>query len=70
MKKFLRSLAFWAMTLAGGLYGAGTQAAGLPLVIPAEDPGGGNYKVNLILDASQISSNQPSSTEGADYGLL
>lgn len=70
MKKFLRSLAFWAMTLAGGLYGANAHAAGLPPAIPAEDPGGGNYKVNLILDASQISSNQPSSTEGADYGLL
>lgn len=31
MKKFLRSLAFWAMTLAGGLYGANAHAAGLPM---------------------------------------
>lgn len=70
MKKHLRSFAFWAMTLAGGLYGTGLHAAGLPAAVPTDDPGGGNYKVNLILDASQISSNQPSSTEGADYGLL
>ena len=37
---------------------------------PTDDSGGSNYQENLILDAGQISSNQPSSTEGADYGLL
>lgn len=70
MKKYLRSLAFWALTLAGGLYGTGLHAAGLPAAVPTDDSGGSNYQENLILDAGQISSNQPSSSEGADYSLL